>query len=131
MPVSLPAVKTVRETVYLDRINTIRLLIETYDPDTDTFTGVDFSAIASWSVELVSVADPDVLAGPWSSATYPEIADGDASGNVTLQLGERTIDPGDWWLRLAAIDVANDATQVIHESGPLYRVLLTVAESEG
>ena len=129
MPVTIPAVNVVRETIYLGRTNKVRLEITQYDYVTDTFAPVSFTTVAAYKIELVNADNPAVVLGPFSSLVDTEIASSPSAGLVDLELGGLAIPEGRYWLRLCVIDPQDFHSQVIHEDGPLHRVLLTVSEA--
>ena len=122
-------VRIIRETVYLGTINAIRLGVEEYDDSTDTWTALDLTTAASFVVELVPApGNAGDAQGPYSTGTYSDMVDASVAGLVVLTLGEISIDAGDYYLRLHAVDVGGDLTQIVHEENPHYRVIVTVAE---
>lgn len=123
-------VHTFREAVYLDSINEIILGIEQYSAVTCLWSDFDLSNAVSFSVELIPAAgnsnDPQ---GPFSTTTYAGIVSAPTEGELRFKLGELAILEGDYFVRLTAVDVSGDATVILHEEHPFYRLLVTVVEA--
>ncbi len=123
-------VREIRETVYLDAVNPIRLRFEQYNVATDAWDALDLTTAASFAVELIpALANAGSAQGPFSTGTYPDIVTAPVAGRLVLTLGELDIAVGDYYLRVSATDVADDITVLVHEENPHYRVLVTVAEA--
>lgn len=121
-------VRVLREAVYLDAINPIRLGVEQYSHTTDDWTGLDLTTAASFSVELEpALNNTNAAQGPFTTIANPGIVTAPEAGSLVLTLGELAIDPGDYYVQVDAIDVADDITTVISPANPHYRLMVTVA----
>lgn len=103
-----------REVVYLNRTNAIRLRFRQWDPVALAWAAVPWTSVATWRVSLVD-ADGTVV-GPFTSTDNPSMVDDSEAGVLAIALGELAITAGDYFLRVAAIDGGGEVTQIVHEA---------------
>lgn len=115
----------VRETIYDKRVNSIRLKMSTYNPDTDTDTPISWVNVTRLVLNLY--VDPTYSAPAFTVDTQTQATaiDKSTDGYLTFNLGAvtPTITAGSYRVRLTAVDNLSNKTELISERNPEQRVI--------
>lgn len=119
------AARYLREVVYLDRANRIRLTFQRFNFDADAFEPVPWTTVVAWRLSLIPM-ETGTTVGPFTTDDHPDMVDDSVAGVLLLSLGGLDIPPGEYGLRLAVQDALGDWSQVAHEGAGTEVVVLVV-----
>lgn len=120
----------VREIVYDQRLNAIRIGISTYDPLTDVDTPLPWAQVTRLVLNLYTGNDPAAApAFTLDSQTVPSIFDKTVDGQLTLTLGMQNITPGSYRVRLTAVDALGNKTELTSDGNTEQKLVIDVVRT--